>query len=183
MPDAIEAEQDRTYLPVLAFFVPDDYALEGSSLTVVLSDELTALFDAEEVISVYSEETGITYILPASLKSLFVRAASAPYTEEQEDSEVAQPTLVDIYCAQTARDALSDDDLMWLIDLIVNRLEPQAVNLLLDKFPAFRAAAEKGEIGTRIGLYIYYEKGDKDGDPVHDGLSDEALAYVIDGSA
>jgi len=36
------------------------------------------------------------------------------------------------------------DDLAWLVDLIINRLEPQAVNLLIDRFPAFSAATDKG---------------------------------------
>ena len=195
MANGTVAETDRTYLPILVFFVPDDYALEGSDFKVTLSDELTALFGTEETISVYSAETGVTYIMPASLKNLFIQAASAlvagaPETigehkasEEQEASEDAQPTLVDIYCAQTARAALSDDDLMWLIDLIINRLEPQAVNLLLDKFPAFRYAAEKGEIGTQISLYIYYEEGDKDGDPSHGDTPEDALAYIHGDSA
>ena len=179
-----------TYLPVLAFFVPDDYELQGSSYEATLSEELTALFGTDEVISVYSEQTGITYILPASLKGLFVRAAGVSPASLETPSgigagtaETTQPTLTDIYCAQTAREALTDEDLTWLIDLIVNKLEPQAVNLLLDKFPAFRTAADKGEIGTQIGLYIFFAKGDKDGDPAHDIEAEGALAYVDDASA
>ena len=190
MPEAAEADEGRTYLPVLAFFVPDGYALQGPDCKVTLSEELAALFGTDEIVSAYSEETGITYILPASLKSLFVRAAGELSTADDaggdaavDAAETAQPTLVDIHCAQTARDVLTDEDLAWLVDLIVNRLEPQAVNLLLDRFPAFRAAADKGEIGTQIGLYIYYAKGDADGDPAHEIDVEGALAYVDDRSA
>ena len=64
--------------------------------------------------------------MPASLKGLFVRAAGQPPAAgDAEDGaeETAQPTLVDIHCAQTARDALTDEDLAWLVDLIINRLE------------------------------------------------------------
>ena len=183
MPQPAEADEGRTYLPALAFFVPNGYALQGPDFKVTLAEELAVLFGTDEVISVYSQETGITYIMPASLKGLFVRAAGQPPAAgDAEDGaeKTAQPTLVDIHCAQTARDALTDEDLAWLVDLIINRLEPQAVNLLLDRFPAFRAAAEKGEIGTQIGLYIYYGKGDADGDPAHGVDVAGALAYVDD---
>ncbi len=84
---------------------------------------------------------------------------------------------VDIYCAQTAKDVLSQDDLEYLVDLIINKLHPQAVNLLLEKFPAFRHAEELDWLGRQIGLYIYYESGDKDGDSAHEDVSG-ALAYV-----
>ncbi len=87
-------------------------------------------------------------------------------------------SLVDIYCSMNARDALPDDDLEYLIDLVINKLEPQAVNLLLEKFPAFKTASENGEIGREIGLYIYYEKGDEDGDPAHECVASDYMAYV-----
>ena len=88
---------------------------------------------------------------------------------------------MEIHCAQTAREALSDEELEWFIDLIANRLEPQAVELLLQSFPAFRQAANNGEIGKRISLYIYYESGDKDGKLEHE-IASEALAYVLGAS-
>ena len=185
MPDTAKADEGRTYLPILAFFVPDSYALQGSDCKVTLAEDLAALFGTDEIVSVYSQGTGITYILPASLKDLFVHATDEPSATGDATegiAETAQPTLVDIYCAQTARDALSDEDLAWLIDLVINRLEPQAVNLLIDRFPAFRAAADKGEIGTQIGLYIYYNKGDADGDPAHVIDAEGTLAYVDDRS-
>lgn len=162
MPDSAEVVEGRTFLPVFAFFVPDGYALQDPDCKITLAEDLAALFGPDEIISVYSEGTGITYILPASLKGLFVRAADGPSVSGDAKggepsvagyatdgaAEAAKPTLLDIHCAQTARDALTDEDLAWLIDLIINRLEPQAVNLLLDRFPAFSAAADKGEIGT-----------------------------------
>lgn len=42
-------------------------------------------------------------------------------------------------------------------DIHQRHLQPQAVNLLRQKYPAFDEAAACGEIGTRIGLYIYYD--------------------------
>ncbi|MDO4797646.1 MAG: hypothetical protein Q4A01_06470 [Coriobacteriales bacterium] len=199
------ADKGHTYLPVLAFFVPQDYALADDAVTVTLSDSLTSLFGTQETISVYDASTGITYIMPASLKDLFAQAASTSATStpnegqgnEQEDEQRSEQrntqkpteqdndveglggygTIVEVYCAQTARDVLSDEDLQWLIELIIDYLEPQAVELLLDSFPAFREAANNGEIGKQIGLYIYYVKGDKDGIPEHES-ENSALAYV-----
>jgi len=170
-----QAEEGSTYLPALAFFVPQDYALAGDNVTVTLSESLTKLFAGKEVISVYDAETGITYILPASLRYFFVAsqdqnsAGEVAYeTSAAEEANTGdRRSLVDIYCAQTARDALSDDDLEYLLDLVLTKLQPQAVELLLEKFPAFRAAADQGQIGREIGLYVYYEKGDSDGKPEH----------------
>lgn len=212
------AMSGESYLPVLAFFVPQEYSLEGGEFAVTLSPSLTKLFGGREVISVYNASTGITYILPASLRDLFAdqssnkaREESAIETEEAQRFSVAPvaevvsdqqpvpqpeqpqqpdqpqqpsiedaygPGLIDIYCAQTARDAFSDEDLEYLLDLILNRLEPQAVELLLDKFPAFRAAADMGQIGREIGMYVYYERGDMDGVPEHEDAPSVGLAFV-----
>ena len=182
-----QAEEGSTYLPALAFFVPQDYALAGDNVTVTLSESLTKLFAGKEVISVYDAETGITYILPASLRYFFVAsqdqnsAGEVAYeTSAAEEANTGdRRSLVDIYCAQTARDALSDDDLEYLLDLVLTKLQPQAVELLLEKFPAFREAADQGQIGREIGLYIYYEKGDDDGKPEHQIDAPNALAYVF----
>ena len=206
--DSDVADEGRTYLPVLAFYVPQDYALAEDVFTVTLSDSLSELFETHEIISVYDAATDITYILPASLRDLFVKAqreeaSPQPAIEEmaaqtetaiaQADLPVAAPerhatsdmahevgnerTLVEMHCAQTARDALSDEDLEWLVELIIDHLEPQAVNLLLDKFPAFDAAAMCGEIGEEISLYVFYRTGDKDGAEEHED-TDDTLAYV-----
>ncbi len=98
-------------------------------------------------------------------------------SEDGATSASEDRSIVEIYCAQTARDALTDDDLETIIDLVVNKLEPQAVELLKESFSAFKEAADNGEIGQEIGLYIYYSKGDKDGLEEHDTPKD-ALAYV-----
>lgn len=206
---ATQAAEGVSYLPALAFYLPSGYAVQGvddaGGYTVTLSDELAELFGPEEAISVYDKASGITYILPASLRDLFAakqeQAGQGPVADASNTSEVAivrwetssisteteivlgypdnyLTRLVDIFCSQTAKDALSQADLEYLVDLIVNRLHPQAVNLLLDKFPAFHDAADNNEIGRQIGLYIYYENGDLDGDPVHEDAGDDVLAYV-----
>ena len=206
--DNDEADEGHTYLPVLAFFVPQGYALAEDVATVVLSDSLTELFGTHEIISVYNEATGITYIIPASLRGLFesakiaeepaqaestVAPAQAQNTNAQNEVQFDlqdQPTtskeafgfgegqsLVEMHCAQTARNVLSDEDLEWLVELIIDYLEPQAINYLLYNFPAFNDAAKNGEIGKEISLYVYYKTGDKDGIKEHEE-ADDALAYV-----
>ena len=87
-------------------------------------------------------------------------------------------SLTNLYCAQTAKDALTPDQLEELTDLLVTSIEPQAVNLLIDRFPCFREAAEKNELGREIGLYIYYEAGDQDGIGDHEDVAPGAYAYV-----
>ena len=183
-----QAEEGHTYLPALAFFVPQGYALAEGPFTATLSDSLTELFGTQEVISVYDEATGITYIIPATLRDLFAQHRgtdvqnSAVAEDQTQDEEVTLglgdgETVVEMYCAQTARDALTDEDLEWLVDLIINCLQPQAVNLLLNNFGSMNEAAKKGEIGKEISLYVYFQKGDDDGIPEHAGIK-EALAYV-----
>ena len=106
--------------------------------------------------------------------------------EKKEDPAPGDPLkrLVDIYCAQTAVNKLGVDQLKTLVDLIVNRLQPQAVNLLTKSFPAFQKAAGNNELGKEIGLYIYFQHGDqveKDGVtvlPEHQNAPSEVLAYV-----
>ena len=219
---ATQAEEGVSYLPAIAYFVPQEYSVSGGTYTVRLSESLTKLFGSEDVISVYNETSGITYILPASLRDFFARIAADlkltagqnPFAEgalaeaeaaeelydelydeeaydedddgedddEGDEGEEGEPekTLVEIHCAQTARAAFTDEDLEWILDLIINKLEPQAVNLLLEKFPAFKAGAAQGLIGREISLYVYYQKGDQDGNPEHAGAS-SALAYVAKG--
>ena len=223
-----QAEEGRTYLPAIAFFMPREFAVEGvDAYAIGLSDSLIALFGGAEIVSVYDASSGITFILPASLKDFFPRVSkdlvreAAPGSETQttnphasnpaqdasnhdaddsddaddldvsddwgdaEDEDDAEDeededewSLVDVHCGQTARDAFSDEDLEWLLDLIVNKLQPQAVELLLNSFPAFRTAAENGEIGREIGLYVYYGAGDQDGIKEHATAPARALAYV-----
>ena len=204
-----QAERDRTYLPVIAFFVPDGLGISGDAYTIELSDTLGDLFGTDDVVSVFNPETGVTYILPATLRDLFAparkSAAAAPavaapatlassqqaagdayvdddYDDEEEpaDDEGSQGTLVEIHCSQTARDAFSDDDLQWLLDYVLNTIQPQAVNYLLDNFPSFRAGAEQGLIGRSIGLYIYFMTGDDDGVLSHKQTAPTTLAYVRD---
>ena len=52
--DADEADEGHIYLPALAFFVPQGYALETNTFTVTLSDSISQLFGTNEIVSVYN---------------------------------------------------------------------------------------------------------------------------------
>ena len=209
------AQENETYLPVIAYIVPDGYTFQnaegaGSAYAIRLSEDVSKLFGDNRIITIYDRTSGITYIFPASVKNIFAdrgqdsgrehtvvdQAASydeetgtvrvededdagkqdedisagsdsgskqpstvkleEPKDEEKKEVEPAK-TLVDIYCSEDAKNALSRDDLEFLTDLVVNKLQPQAVNLLLKSFPAFKEAAEKGQIGKYLGLEIGYK--------------------------
>ena len=86
--------------------------------------------------------------------------------------------LVDLYCSQSAKDGLSREQLQALVSLIVTSIEPQAVNLLVERFPCFKEAAEHDALGREIGLYIYFGTGDQDGIAEHEDVAPGAYAYV-----
>lgn len=62
--------------------------------------------------------------------------------KEQEEAEDEYSHIVNVHCDNNAKNALSESDLEFLADLLVNTLQPQAVNLLIDKFPALQKAVE-----------------------------------------
>ena len=101
------------------------------------------------------------------MMNVFITAHAA----DGEDAGVT-PTYTELYCSNTAKEAIDSDVLEQFCDVLINRVEPQAVNLLLDKLPALKAAAEQGGLSREIGMYVYYGKGDYD-----------SYAHFIDGGA
>lgn len=78
---------------------------------------------------------------------------------EEDDTQEGYSHIVNVHCDQNAKDALSNSDLEFLADLVVNTLQPQAVNLLIEKFPAFKEAAENRQIGRYITVVISCDEG------------------------
>ena len=113
-------------------------------------------------------KNGTKYVYGKASKTL--KAMTESVSEEMSQ--------VEEHCAQTARDAFSEDDLEYFVNLINNRLQPQAVEMILEKFPVMRNAAEDGEIGRELPLYIYYKKGDDDGKPSHAELEPSGLQTI-----
>lgn len=101
------------------------------------------------------------------MMNLFITAQAV----EGEDAGATQ-NYTELYCSNTAKDAIDGDVLEQFCDLLINRIEPQAVNLLLEKLPALKAAAEQSGLSSEIGMYVYYGKGDYD-----------CYAHFIDGGA
>ncbi len=96
-------------------------------------------------------------------------------------AEAFIPEIVTIHCSKTATDAMDTQDLAKLVDLIKYRLQPQAVELLRTSFPAYDEASQNNQLGSQIGLYIFYEKGDKDGIDEHEGIVEGSYASVMAG--
>ena len=204
-----------SYLPVLAYVVPDEYTVKSSDVSgrgykITLSEDLLKLFGENKIISVYESKSGITFILPAKLKDLFAKKGTvknptdeggneivpadqvAPFEEEAEeepaqeqeeeteqeeeepeqeeeeeeeekpqeedDEEETYSRIVNVHCDANAKEALSASDLEFLADLVVNTLQPQAVNLLIEKFPALKTAAANKEIGNYLAVVVSYNK-------------------------
>ncbi len=85
------------------------------------------------------------------------------------------PETVRIHCTEQLISQVDAETLEWVVRLIKERLEPQAVNLLLESFPVFAEAAANEEISDEIGLLLYF--GD---DQMFDGAEapGDAVAFV-----
>ena len=176
-------------MPVLLFVMQDSCwaALNINGLVdISLSEYLLQVFKSG-IVTLAVEAQKVTYITglnidlnrlanpapEATAKS--ARVASHDEEDEEEPATVwPEPTVeptpepteapdyVALYASKTARDAVEAKELARVIDILVNNVQPQAVNLLRDRFPAFHEAAEDGGISTQIGLYVYYQRGDGD---------------------
>ena len=122
-------------------------------------------------------------MLIAALVCMCVLVAGTPaFAEAAKQATPSEPySLADLYCSQTAKEALGREQLQELIDLIITSVEPQAVNLLIERFPCFKEAAAKDELGKEIGLYIFYGTGDPDGIDEHENVPTGAYAAVVGG--
>ena len=94
--------------------------------------------------------------------------------EEEEEQEESYSHFVNVHCDSNAKKALTESDLEFLADLVVNILHPQAVNLLIEKFPAFRDAADNNKLGEYLTVIVGYEEGnDAVGYARHGRLTEE----------
>ncbi|MBO5502855.1 MAG: hypothetical protein J5969_00060, partial [Lachnospiraceae bacterium] len=204
-----------SYYPVLAFYLPDGFAVSGakhngSDFMAALDAQTASLFGNTAPISIYDAQSTFTFIFPlwAVPDAAYGKTTSpwvpglppelqAPHDgtynnpdydggsddggsdDGGQDEEPGQDLAkrVDIHCAKTVKDVLSQEQLEHLVDLIINRIQPQACNLLRECFDAYDKAAKDGVLGQEISLYIYYKNGDNDGKPEHKGFPG-AMAYV-----
>jgi hypothetical protein len=80
---------------------------------------------------------------------------TSPPDPDLTDEEKVQ--LTDAHCDQNVISKVGIDNLAALITWVKDTLEPEAANLLAEKFPAYKEAAKDGELGDSLGLYIYYD--------------------------
>ena len=182
-------EAGRRYFPTFVMYAPGGYQIAGRDgsgrFDVKFPDFLTAQGGADKFVYFVDPATGITYITysagyvvgpaPAGLApdgQTSGTGASDGDIEDQADDDAFDP--IEAYCDPTAYNTLDREFLTWLIDLIKYTVQPQATNLLLDRFESFNTAARNGELSTEMGLYIYYRTGTFEGDTT----PEQALAYV-----
>ena len=97
------------------------------------------------------------------------------------DTQPQLPEQVRIHCSPGAINTIGPETLEYFVNLIKNKLEPQAVNLLRNSFDAYKNAPESA-LGKEIGLYVYYETGTlDDGSDNPSPTPVDALAYVSGG--
>lgn len=215
---ATQAEEGKTYLPAIAFFVPAGFSIQQTDMAggfaVELSDSLIELFGGEDVVAMYDDASEVTYVLPMSLRYYFggrpvstglgaglASALSAPLQGAQAlqaavgtdtyvpsdaasvptpdayipggdaDDPAEQALLVDVYCAQTITDSLANDDLASLVELVVTRIQPEAVQLLRENYPSFDASTLDG---AGVGLYLFCSEG-----PIAEETWDGSYSLIV----
>ncbi len=184
-------EAGKRYFPTFTLYIPGGYKIGDADangrFTVKFPEFLTATAGADKFVYMVDPATQIIYIVYApgyvvggviaetasegsSDKDKKGKDGNAVYEEDEEDDNIS--ATVRMYCDDTAINTFGNEFLEWLIDLVKNVVQPQAVNLLRDQFPKSLGSAEVGtELSDQIGLYIYYKTG------VLDPPSN-ALAYV-----
>ena len=194
---ATVAEAGKRYVPTFAMYVPSQYTIRGMDASgkfpIKLPAFLTALYGTDKILFIVDPASHLTYIFGGA-GSVAGGSSVAPASnsedkngnkkdessesddDDDDDDDEEELSVLEKYCAQSAIDHFKNNDgfLEWLIDVIMNEIHPQAVDLLMKGFPAYAEAAEKGEISSKLGLYIYNVEGVIDGAPA----PKEALAFV-----
>lgn len=84
------------------------------------------------------------------------------YDPKLTDEE--EKTIAENHGDDNINEKLGVDNVAWFASFIKDTIEPEAVNLLLKKFPAYQEAADNDELGKDLGLYVYFNDAyDKDG--------------------
>lgn len=188
---AIVAEAGKRYFPTFVMYVPSQYIIKGTDASGRFPVKLPAFLaqlGIDKLIFAVDPATRLIYIFNAPGYDTFAAgyssgAESGKTSGEEandssdDDDDDGELTLFEKYCAQSAIDRFESNYpgfLEWLIDVIMNEIQPQAVTLLEDGFPVFKEAAQKGQLSSKLGLYIYDRTGNVDGMDT----PEEALAYV-----
>lgn len=150
-----------------------------TGITYILPAKLKDLYAQKGTVK-NPTDAGGNEIVPADQVAPYEEEAEEPAQEEteeptpekeekpaqeeetpQEEEQTGYSHIVNVHCDQNAKDALTESDLDFLAELVVNTLQPQAVNLLTNKFPALKEAADNREIGKYITVIVSYDEGAK----------------------
>ena len=82
--------------------------------------------------------------------------------DDDDDSE-EQDNYDEVYlhCTTNVINKYGADKIVWFVRLVKDEIEPRAIAALIEGFPAFKKAADKNEISSKISLYIYDDSVDK----------------------
>jgi hypothetical protein len=189
--EATIAEAGKGYLPTFAFYVPEGYTVkadENGVFAIKLPTFLENLRGSSNLLFAVDQDTGITYITFNLDKVKVIYSYNPAYDNTSSSGTSSTPDTpsipaapaidreVELHCSKKAIESIGEDNLKDLVYLIKNVIEPRAVAALTSGIPAFAEGAEKGEIGTKIGLYIYNENVESREEDNRN--KDGALAYV-----
>ena len=239
----------KKYIPVFAYYVPDNIVVTGadgsSDYSIKIPDFISSLYGNEELISVTSAISKITYITtPAFLianagnsawnsgtaskisaiisrdelisrksfegflkdiieeerqNSASAETASAQIIDNipqdsaggenstensagdgntseaggdaSDVSDSVDASLVKLYCTPEIIEKFGESSLAEFLNIIINYVEPMAVNTLIDSFPSYNEAQKNELLGKKIGFYVYDSRFNK-------SENDNVLAYV-----
>ena len=156
--------------------VPGNAADEdGEQESAGSTDELRGRDSSEIQGDSGTEEDSPQADLPSRIDGLEEPDEEEGQTDQKEP--LTREELLE-HCADNTLKRYGEDEMVNLVELIINTIQPQAVEFIKNCFPAFAEAAKAGDLGKEIGLYIYRLYGDKDGVKAHADTSLQALAYV-----
>ncbi|MDO4537947.1 MAG: hypothetical protein Q4B54_07280, partial [Coriobacteriales bacterium] len=91
---ATKAVEGETYLPVFSFYLPANYTIadadDTGAFAITFSPEIAALLGTQSVISIYDAKTGITYLLPSSIRSYIDAVLVASSSEVLDNQNAAK---------------------------------------------------------------------------------------------
>ena len=132
-------DEGKTYLPVLIYYVPADYMVQGDTYSVTLSDALTSLFGTQEITSIYNTATGLTFILTASLRDNFAnqgKLSNENRNNTDENLRENAPAVLGSPVSEGSRNLVNDVNLVKDIVIVPGAKDLQIVNV--------KAKARKG---------------------------------------
>ena len=204
------AEPGKKYVPNFAFYVPKGYKVKGTGAGGRINIKLPKFLESlgmDQLLFVADPSNGLTYITwdltkvlgPSVLPAVYypsdpenkeAQKSESDKTDEDkdddddDDDDNDKPPFweVNVHCTQNLIANVGYEVLASLVSLIKNEIEPRAVAALMEGFPAFSDAADNGELGTYIGLYIYDARFDSWEEDVRNiAIAGAYTNYVYDG--